>query len=502
MIEKSVELEVLRLATVENWKPNTIAKQLGLHHSVVTRVLARAKASDSDDRTAVVRPRMIDDYLPFIQETLEKYPSLSGSRLFAMVQERGYKGRISQFRSVLTNIRPKRKEAFLRLTSLPGEEAQVDWGHFGKINFGDQSRQLMAFVMVLSHSRAIYLQFFPCAQLHCFLEGHINAFEWFGGVPRRCLYDNLKSVVIERTGSIIRFNEDFLEFSRSFLFEPRPVGIARGNEKGRVERAIRFIRSSFFAGRMLTSIEDLNVQALDWCSTLSLNRFWEQDKSKTVGDVLTEERARLMPLPQVIPSFEESICASIGKTPYVRFDTNNYSVPPAFVGSSVVLKVSSKRIRIISGLSQLAEHARCWEKYKTIENQEHIKATKVMKTRGVEKSQLHSLTSCCPSASQALSMLAERKLSTNTAVRRFYEFITLYGSQEVELALQQAIKLNNVHPNSVVRYLENERKLQDKPRPVPLLAITDPRVRDSQVHPHDLKTYNVLNVKRREDNEE
>lgn len=502
MIDKSLELEVLRLATVENWRPNTIATQLGVHHSVVTRVLAQAKVSDSESRTPKVRLRMVDDYLPFIEETLEKYPSLSSSRLFQMVQERGYRGKISQFRNVLMKIRPKRKEAFLRLSSLPGEEAQVDWAHFGKIGFGNHSRQLMAFVMVLSHSRAVYLQFFPCAQLHCFLEGHINAFEWFGGIPRRCLYDNLKSVVIERTGSIIRFNEDFLEFSRSFLFEPRPVGVARGNEKGRVERAIRFIRSSFFAGRMFSSIEDLNVQATIWCNTISLDRLWEQDKTKSVREVLTEERARLMHLPQVTPSFEDSICASVGKTPYIRVDTNNYSVPPECVGSSVVVKVSSTKIRVISGSSQLAEHDRCWEKHKTIENQSHIKAIRAMKSRGVEKSKLHSVTSCCPSASEVLSLLAERKLSTNTAVRRLYEFITLYGAQEVEIALQQAIKLNNVHPNSILRNLENERKLHDKPRPVPLLAITDPRVRDSQVQPHNLQTYHVLNSKKGEDHEE
>jgi hypothetical protein len=253
---------------------------------------------------------------------------------------------------------------------------------------------------------------------------------------------------------------------------------------------------------MFSSIEDLNVQAIIWCNTISLDRLWEQDKTKSVREVLTEERARLMHLPQVTPSFEDSICASVGKTPYIRVDTNNYSVPPECVGSSVVVKVSSTKIRVISGSSQLAEHDRCWEKHKTIEDQSHIKATRALKSRGADKSKLHSVTSCCPSASEVLSLLAERKLSTNTAVRRLYEFITLYGAQEVEIALQQAIKLNNVHPNSILRNLENERKLHDKPRPVPLLAITDPRVRDSQVQPHDLQTYHVLNNKKGEDHEE
>jgi transposase len=143
-------------------------------------------------------------------------------------------------------------EAYLRLRTLPGEQAQVDWGHFGHLQIGRARRPLMAFVMVLSHSRMVFLRFFLDARMDSFLRGHALAFAAFGGVPRVLLYDNLKSAVLERVdhprGSAIRFNPTLLALAGHYRFEPRPVAPARGNEKGRVERAIRYIRDSFFAG--------------------------------------------------------------------------------------------------------------------------------------------------------------------------------------------------------------------------------------------------------------
>src|SRR5262249_23323719 len=154
------------------------------------------------------------------------------------------------FRSVVARLRPEQKhEAFLRLSALPAEEAQVDWAHFGKIAVGSTQRPLWAFLMVLAFSRKLFVRFYLSAKMECFLDGHASAFEAFGGVPRRCLYDNLKSVVLERAGSAVRFNPGFLDFAAHYRFGPVPVGIRRGNEKGIVERNVRYVRQNFFAAR-------------------------------------------------------------------------------------------------------------------------------------------------------------------------------------------------------------------------------------------------------------
>ena len=235
-----IEAQVLRYYHAEKWTAGTIARQLHVHHSVVRRVLAQAGLP----RIGVTaRPSQIDPYLPLIRETLEKFPTLTASRLFAMAYERGYRGSPDHFRHLIALHRPRRPaEAYLRLRSLPGEQAQVDWGHFGHLQIGRARRPLMAFVMVLSHSRQIFLRFFLDARMESFLRGHAGAFTAWGGVPRVLLYDNLKSAVLERRGDAIRFHPDLLAFAGQYRFEPRPVAVARGNEKGRVERAIGYVR--------------------------------------------------------------------------------------------------------------------------------------------------------------------------------------------------------------------------------------------------------------------
>ena len=246
-ISKALEAQILRYYHVEQWRVGTIARQLGVHHNTVDRVLSQAGLPKVDRR---VRPSMLDPYLPFILETLEQFPTLTASRLYQMVRERGYPGGPDHFRHQLAHYRPRpQPEAFLRLRTLPGEQAQVDWGHFGKLTIGRASHPLMAFVMVLSYSRRIFLRFYLGARMEQFLRGHEAAFKAWEGVPRVLLYDNLKSAVLERRGDAIRFHPTLLEFAAHYRFEPRPVAVARGNEKGRVERAIRYIRSHFWPAR-------------------------------------------------------------------------------------------------------------------------------------------------------------------------------------------------------------------------------------------------------------
>jgi transposase len=229
--------QILRLHTVEKWRVGTIARQLHVHRDAVRRVLA---GNCAPVHTSPLRPSRIDPYRPFILATLDKFPTLTAARLHAMVVERGYTGAPSHFRLLIAGMRARpAAEAYLRLRTLPAEQAQVDWGHFGHLQIGRARRPLMAFVMVLSHCRMVFLRFFLDARMDSFLRGHALAFIAFAGVPRVLLYDNLKSAVLERQGDAIRFNPALLALAGHYRFEPRPVAPARGNQKGRVERAIR-----------------------------------------------------------------------------------------------------------------------------------------------------------------------------------------------------------------------------------------------------------------------
>src|SRR5450631_2301312 len=140
-----------RLYTVEHWRVGTIARQLQVHRDTVRRVLRERSAVPPG---GALRPSLIEPYRNFILETLQKYPTLTASRLHDMVCERGYAGQASHFRYLVSTMRTRPPaEAFLRLRTLPGEEMQCDWAHFGYLAIGRARRPLMGFVMVLSYSR-------------------------------------------------------------------------------------------------------------------------------------------------------------------------------------------------------------------------------------------------------------------------------------------------------------------------------------------------------------
>jgi len=267
MISPDLQAEIRRLHEVEGLKLNTIARLLGVHHSTVSTVIERHRMAAGDGAQVKRRPSILDPYMMLITETLRKYPTLSAAQIYEMLRRRGYPGGPDHLRHRIAelNLRPRKNaEAFLRLRTLPGEQAQVDWGHFGTRPVEGGERRLYAFVMVLSYSRRIFLRFFYDARMLSFLSGHLEAFSFFDGVPRCLLYDNLKSAVLERRADAIRFHPKLLEVADYYGFEPRPVAPYRGNEKGRVERAIRYIRTAFFPLRAEYDIETLNREALEW----------------------------------------------------------------------------------------------------------------------------------------------------------------------------------------------------------------------------------------------
>ena len=233
-----VEAQILRYYHAEKWRIGTIATQLHVHHSVVRRVLSQAGLPRPGPPQ---RPSPIDPYLPFILQTLEKFPTLTASRLFAMVYERGFRGSPDHFRHLIAEHRPRRPaEAYLRLRSLPGEQAQVDWGHFGHLQIGRARRPLMAFVMVLSHSRQIFLRFCLDARMENFLRGHVAAFQAFAGVPRVILPEYVPRNIFglrARTGYVADGQEcsEFPRSSATYRSE-----IRQPFEQGRIAVPYRF----------------------------------------------------------------------------------------------------------------------------------------------------------------------------------------------------------------------------------------------------------------------
>jgi transposase len=173
-----------------------------------------------------LRQSILDPYVEFIRQILDQHPRLRATRVYQMARDRGYTGSVVQLRRTVAHLRPHIREPFLRLQSFPGEQGQVDWAHFGHVMVGRARRALSCFVITLSYSRALYLEFFFDQTTENFLRGHVNAFLTWNGQPRTLLYDNLKSAVLERRGSQILFNPRLLELSRIITLRLSPAKCA------------------------------------------------------------------------------------------------------------------------------------------------------------------------------------------------------------------------------------------------------------------------------------
>lgn len=489
MIPKEAEADILRLFHVEKWPVGTIAGQIGVHHTTVQRVL---RQTGVEVKAVAPRPSMADPFVPYIVEQLEKYSGLCASRLFQMAKARGYPGGPDHFRRVVGRYRPRKPaEAFLRLKTLPGEQAQVDWAHFGKIQIGRAERVLWAFVMVLSFSRQVFLRFFLGASMPFFLRGHVQAFEFFGGVPRVLLYDNLKSAVLERHGDAVRFNPKLLELAKHYRFEARPVAVARGNEKGRVERAIRYIRDAFFAARTYSDVADLNCQAHEWMTTLSADRLWVEDRSRTVRDAFADERDKLFPLPNEPFPAHDRIEVEIGKTPYARFDLNDYSIPHDRTRRTLTVLADLDTVRIVENNEVIAIHPRSWDRGQQIEVAEHVRRLVAEKKRARQHRGLDRLAKAAPSSQGFLHCLAQRGENLGSNTSRLLQLLDVAGADALEDALVEVLERNTVHIGAVRQVLDRRRSDLGLPPPV-TISLAPGEHRDLVITPHALSTYDAL----------
>jgi transposase len=490
MITPEQHAEIRRLYYGEHWKVGTIAAALGVHHETVRAALVN---DTQGVRRGTCRTTQLDPYLPLIRDTLAQYPRLRATRLFEMVKARGYTGSVVQLRRAVRLIRPAvTTTVYRRLTTLAAEEAQVDWGAFGSIRIGRGVRPLSGFVMVLAYSRAIFALFTVDQTLESFLRGHIEAFAAFQGAARTLVYDNLRSAVLERAGTAIRFHPRLLELAGHYHFAPRPCTPGRGNEKGKVERQIQYLRHAFFAARTFVDVDDLNAQCRRWREEIAHQRPHPEQRDRTVAQVLAEEQPRLLPLPA--HSFETDVMRTVvsGKTPYVRFDRNSYSIPHTHVRRPLTLLASPTTVRVIAGAEEIARHARSYDTGEVIEQEAHV-AGLVAATRQANPSSARDrLRLAVPAVATLLDRLAARGESLRYPVLRLLALLDDYGPQELAAAIDRALERDALGAGAIAHILETRRRQRGLKPPIPIALPDRPGVRDLDVTPHRLETYDDL----------
>jgi len=484
-IDLAKEHEIRRLHDAEKWKRGTIVAELGVHPDVVDRVLDRGA-----DRALIVapRPKLVEPYGAFIGETLASHPRLRATRLYDMIRMRGYEGGIASLRRYVVEVRPvPRGEVYLRTERLIGEQAQVDWAHVGSLAVTGGMRPLWVFVMVLAYSRAMWAELVFDLTVESLRRSLVRAARFFEGVTRQWLFDNPKTVVLDRHGDAVRYHPGLLEIAGALRVQPRLCRPRRPTDKGGVERANRYLHDRFFAARVITSIEDGNRQLLDFIRDIADVRPHPRFRDRTVAEVFAEEKERLLSLPSALPETDLVAPASVDTTAFVRFGTNSYSVPPRYARETVTLVASDREVRLLNGADVVAKHERSWGKHQRIEDPEHRRELLEQKRAGRIPKMRDRLLAQIPGIDALYTRWVDLGRNVGLMTARTGKLLELYGADVLAKAVTDVLACGLHDPGALALRCEQARRAAGAPMPVTLEL--GAHVSDCEVIPHDLGTY-------------
>jgi len=334
-----------------------IARRLGLARNTVHKYLLAPGVPKAKPRSK--RPSKLDPYAPFLQERLRDGVE-NAVVLLRELRARGYTGSYSILKDYLHPYRATRPSAAtMRYETEPGEQAQVDFGVFRYELPSGGTRPIWAFALVLSWSRALYVEFIQRADVSSFLRCHLHAFEHLGGVPRRCLYDNAKVVVLGRDGAgAPQWNPRFLDFSLRVGFDLQLCRPYRAQTKGRIESGIKYLRGNFWPTARFTDRDDLNGQAWAWCDGIANQRLHGTTGERPAVR-LAQERAFLHALPpaeRLAPFLREE--RKVGRDGFVQWERSFYGVTWPWAGQTVQVTAGPQVIELWAGEQRLAVHPR------------------------------------------------------------------------------------------------------------------------------------------------
>lgn len=483
--------EIHRLHYGEQWSRRRIARQLGLGRETVSKYL------QAPWRPKARRPRasQLDGFKPAIAELLARDAEASAVVIRQRLQALGYRGGITILRMYLQTRRErvKPRRAYVRVEVSAGARCDVDRGHFGSLDYGGHRRKLYAFVLVEGHSRKMYLEFTHGQNFETFARCHVQAFQFFGGIPgREIWYDNLATAVAEHDGRLVRFQPRFLAFARELDFCPRACNRGAGWEKGKVERAIGYVRQSFWPLRRFTDLPDVNRQAREWLVQTANCRIHRETGQRPVERF---EPSALRPLPEPLPECRETACPLVHKDIRLQFDGNRYCVPPRYVGLRLDLKADARTVAIYHRTREVAVYPRCWGHGQTF-GAEKYERELLERLPGAEVShrQKQLIRWLGPDVEEYLQKCAEHQRAVPRQIRELLQLVRDYGPDAVQQALAAAAAVRAFGADYVAGILRQQAAPRESQPPVPL---KDPALRQLATEPLSLPEYDALILEHR-----
>lgn len=488
---------IRRLFETEKLSKTAIAARLRIHRQTVRRALASPNGPPADRRAPACEPGKVEAFDGYLRRRLQEYPELSGVKLLKEIRRMGYPGGYTILKEHLRTLRPEKPKAFLRLETQPGEFAQVDWANVGTIRIGNATRKLSCFVMVLSHSRMMYAELTLSQCLEDFLAAHVNAFHFFGGVTKKINYDNLKTVVLSRWGREIHFNPKFLDFAGCYLFEPVPCAVRAGWEKGKVESGIKYVRSSFLAGRQLLDLPTLRKDLAAWLEGEANVRIHGTTRERPLDRFAIEK-----PLLQSLPAFDYDcsivVSARASRQSLAQFQTNCYSVPHAYADKTLTLKATGQTVCLYAGAQLIATHPRSYEKYRVIENPDHYAGLLATRKKARSAKRVEEFLALGPACAEYLKGLTAAELNLPAHLDKILEGVRDFGKPETLAAIAHALQFG-AYGAAYIRNIILQRRAalgQSAPRPVVLRK--KPEWSQVAVEETDLGLYDELFADKKE----
>ena len=480
--------EVLRLGLIEGVSVRQIALKLHLARKTVRKILGRHSAPLKP--TAAPRGSLLDPYEKAIGTLLDDTPEMLAPAVLERLRKLGYTGGVTILRARLRSLRKHgRREAFLTLNFEAGAAMQIDWADFGFALPG-VARRVSAFVAVLCYSRYLYIEFTLSQSMGTFLRCMDRALTFFGGSTATDIFDNMKTVVLSHTAHATVFNPRFLAYARARGgIAVVACNVRRGNEKGRVERPIGYVRLRFWPGRRFRDLFDLNAQAAAWRDDFANGRVHEVT-GKVPSLVFRHEEKRLLkPLSDAPFNTDDVEGAGVTKMFRVNFDRNKYSVPWRLVSQSMIVRANDATVGVYLGTKQLAFHPRSWGIGEDIEHPSHKQGLLEQKPRAAAGSLPPALAALDDTGRAYYRLLAAGSRSIHRETLRLTLLVELFGVAAAQSAVGEVMQTGHVGAEYVEYVLRHKRGLV--PQPPPLRLGNDELDRISLPEP-DLSIYDQL----------
>ena len=493
MISKVQIFEMHRLNRMD-FSNRMIADTLGVDRATVSKYINEPDIPRQNNGQRISK---LDPYRQIIKEMVKQYPKINAPVVLRQIKEKGFDGEITIVRDYLRTLKQDTisKQAFIRFESNPGQQMQIDWGHFGSLGYGKTLRKLYALAVIESHSRMLHISFTHSQKQAVLHQCLVDAFQYFGGTPREIVVDNMLTAVTDRAGGIIRYNDAFLGFLRPFGITPVACNVRAPHEKGKIENSIKYLRNNFWPLREFKNLEDVQNQVLAWLDTTANKR-----KHQTTGQAPAH---RLKPealtcLPEPMADFREIESLDVYKDFGIRFDANVYTVPPRMVGKTVTVKADLKTVSIYYKDKMVAAHKRCWKRRKRIELESHKEQVRKLRKKVMMDKEISVFMSLGQDAVDYLEKLADASQPLKKTVKGLLLLQDSHGSAAIMCAIKKALKYKLYGLDYIQNLLNQEKASKVMHMPV---SLKNKNLNDIRLTSPNLAEYDAIAMKRRGDNE-